>query len=214
MKRRSIIGAIFILLPVVSTVFYSCYYDYGLDTTNLDVVSTFYDNGYSFSNVNSYFLADSVVHDSQISNNYDDQILTKVESELNALGWTRLYPGGNDTADVTVLISALSTTTTVAYYNDWYSYWGWYGGWGYYPSYGYGAGWSWYYPYYPTYSYYSYTTGTIIITLTDPRTGNTAEQKLPVQWLCVINGLLDGVNVSSRINTTIDQAFTQSPYLR
>ena len=213
MGNRRIIGAMFILLPFVSVVFYSCYYDYGLDTNNLDVVGTFYDKTYDFSQVNTYFMPDSIVHSSDLSGQYDAQVLAKVVDELNALGWTRLFPGGNDTADITMLIGATSSTQTVAYYNDWWSYWGWYGGWGYYPSYGYGSGWGYYYPSYTT-SYYTYTTGSLILTLTDPRTGNTGTQELPVQWLCVINGLLDGSNISGRINTGIDQAFTQSPYLR
>ena len=214
MKKRKITGAVFMLLPIASLfIFYSCYYDYGLDTTNLDVVGTFYDRNYNFSNVNTYFLADSIVHGSGIGSSHDNEVLSKVNDELTGLGWTRRFPGGSDTADVTVLIGATSSTTTVAYYNDWWSYWGWYGGWSYYPSYGYGSGWGWGYPYYTT-SYYTYTTGTIIITLTDPRTGVTGTQTLPVQWLVTINGLLDGSGVSGRINTALDQAFSQSPYLK
>jgi hypothetical protein len=212
MKPRRIKGAIFILLPIAALLmFSSCYYDYGLDETNLDVVSTFYDQGYNFSQVNTYFMPDSVVHASSDPGTYDSQILSKLQEELNALGWTRLYPGGTDTADVVVLVGATTQLQTITYYNDWWSYWGWYGGWGYYPTYGYGSGWGWYYPSYTT--TYTYQTGTILITLTDPTTGDPATQQLPVQWLCLVNGLLDGSSISTRINTTLTQAFNQSPYL-
>lgn len=212
MKSKRFKRAASLLLPIASLfIFYSCYYDYDLESGNLDVVSTFYDNGYDFSQVHSYFMPDSVVHASSDPGTYDSQILSKMQDKLNALGWTRLYPGGTDTADVVVLIGATTQLQTVTYYNDWWSYWGWYGGWGYYPYYGYGGGWGWYYPSYTT--TYTYQTGTILVTLTDPTTGNTTTQQLPVQWFCIINGLLDGSNVSARINTTIDQAFSQSPYL-
>ena len=39
--------------------------------------------------------------------------------------------------------------------------------------------------------------------------------EVPVAWLATINGLLQGSDQGtiSRINTTIDQAYAQSPYL-
>jgi hypothetical protein len=50
--------------------------------------------------------------------------------------------------------------------------------------------------------------------MTDPENPSGSD-KIPVVWTGVINGLFEGSEgtITSRIGTTINQAFDQSPYL-
>jgi hypothetical protein len=45
--------------------------------------------------------------------------------------------------------------------------------------------------------------------------GITAADNIPVVWSSILNGLLEGSTsqISTRISSSIDQAFDQSPYL-
>ena len=113
---------------------------------------------------------------------------------MTAYGWTRVEDP--DQADL-ILLPAAWTNTTVVY---WYDYWCWY--------YYYYCGWGWYYP--PV-SVSSYTTGTLVMTMVVD--GDEYVEPTRV-WTGAINGLLSGVQSGSRINNGIDQAFTQSPYLK
>ena len=112
-----------------------------------------------------------------------------------------------DNPDVIILPSVSQTTNIYYYYS--YSYWG-----SYYP--GYPGGWGWYYPgyYFPPMAS-SYKTGSMLIQMTDPSSAATSDV-LPVAWTAVINGLAEGntASIQARIQTTITQAFVQSPYLK
>ena len=89
---------------------------------------------------------------------YSDVILGQIKQNMTAYGWTEVDK--NAKPDVVLLVSA-SNTTYLYWYYDW-AYWGWY-----YP--GYYPGWGWYYPgYYPPYVS-SYTTGTLLIQMTDQK---------------------------------------------
>ena len=112
--------------------------------------------------------------------------------------------------DVVVLVGA--TASSEWYYDDWYPYWGWWGGWGYW---GYwGAGWGGYYP--AGTMDYAYTTGTLLVAMTDPGAANTEDKTIPVYWFGAINGVLDDTkaNLLSRVEDAVDQMFKQSPYLK
>ncbi len=193
-----------ILLPVIliaAVSIPSCYYDYGLDTDNYDVVGTFYNKDYNFGAVNKFYLKNSVIHiaGGNLSSQYDALILEKTKENLLNLGWTEVAPQDSATADV--IVSTGVTTTTNVVYDDgngcWYDYWGY----------------SWCYP---SYSYtYTYTTGTIVILMGDRRvtTGGT----LPAQWNALMNGLAGESstgNPTQRITNAINKAFSQSPYLK
>ncbi len=107
-------------------------------------------------------------------------------------------------ADLLLLPASWETTTVTVWYDYWY--W-WYGG--YYP----GWGWGGYYPYYPPVSVTSYTTGTLMMNLID-KTEVGANGNPVTQWNAIINGVLTYTYDASRINTGIDKAFDQSPYLQ
>jgi hypothetical protein len=126
---------------------------------------------------------------------YNTQIIERIELNLSNLGWERV----DDPSTAGVVLFPASWTNTTVYY--WYDYWCWY-----YPWY---CGWGWYW--YPTVSVSSYTTGTLVMTMVVD--GDEYVEPTRV-WTGAINGLLSGVQNGSRINNGIDQAFTQSPYLK
>lgn len=192
-------GMLITVLLITPVIISSCYYDYGLETDNYDVVGTFYNTDYNFQNVTKYYLIDQVVKagGGNITSQYDDLILQTTRTNLNNLQWTEV----TDSSQADVVIGAGVTTTTniveTGSSGCWYDYWGY----------------SWCYP---SYSYtYTYTTGTILLLMSDLRTSTGGT--LPAQWNAIINGLAGSSstgNVPQRITTAINKAFEQSPYLR
>ena len=195
MKRNVfyLIGIVFLMV--------SCYPNEPVTYADLDLVYTNYTESFNFAGQNTYSLPDKIV---KVTGNlaegeppefvkepYNTQILNKIESNMTALGWTKIAEPEN--ADL-ALMPAVWTNTTVVY---WYDYWCWY--------YYYYCGWGWYYP-----SYSTYTTGTLVMGLVaygDDYVDPT------IVWTGAINGLLSGSYDISRVNKGIDQAFKQSPYL-
>jgi hypothetical protein len=200
-----------ILLLSVAALAASCYPG-GVDYTDeLDLVLTTYDKTYTFPASNTYALPDKIP---KINGNvttgrpieFLDAATTKlildgIKTNMTSLGYTLV----NTKADVVVMVAGIENTTTTIYCNDWWGYWGW---WGYYPGYpGYGG------CYYP--SSYTYTTGTIMISMLDDKSEDGLPQT-PVKgvWSAAINGLLSGTSTGARISKGVDQAFSQSPYLK
>ena len=175
----------------------SCYYDYGIDPNDSNIVVTLYDNTYDFSSVTKYILSDTVkkIGSASITSAFDNLILTTVATNLNNLGWTSTTTEGPGVVRVG---TGITTSTYTVDYNDYY----WYGG-GYY----------WGYPYYGYDYTYSYTTGTIIIAIADPNNVNGDQQ--PVEWSGFLNGVTGQTNPNALITNGINQAFSQaqSPYL-
>ena len=206
------------LIAIVSAVLLAGCYPNGPDyVEQLDIVVSNYDPNFDFSAKSTYSLPDQVVKitgesiddpDGNGQPDFIDQgtatlILNQLRDNMNARGYTEVDE--TEDPDLIILPSAMETTTLVYYYDYWY--WGWY-----YPSYP-GYGWGWYYPgYYPP-AYSSYTTGTLFIATTDPK-GLTPDNNVPVVWVGVVNGLLNYGNTTTRIATSIDQLFAQSPYIQ
>jgi hypothetical protein len=173
---------------------------------DLDVVYTTFDEAYDFKGQGTYSIPDKIVTDVKIKNGdttfvymkdvYAKQILDKIKLNMKNLGWGDPVDFVNN-PDVLVTPAAMSSTTY--YYSYWYDWW--YGG--------YYGGWGWYYP--PYYSVSSYTTGTLIITMSDPNLETPINQS-PAVWIAAANGLL-GSNDINRALQGIDQAFAQSPFL-
>ena len=188
-----------------------CYPDTPDYLSEYDLVYTDRSPSFDFKAAITFSLPDSVVlltgdlaegeFPEKVNPQYGDVILARIRQNLLTRGWVEVSTAQE--ADVVVLASAVKTLNV-----DIYSYGGGYWGW-YYPWYGYG----WYYPgYYPAYT--SYTTGSLLIQMIDPNDVSPTNN-IPVVWLAVINGLLEGSNVDiiNRFTTNIDQAFTQSDYL-
>jgi hypothetical protein len=195
MKRNLFyfIGIIFLMV--------SCYPDEPVYYDDLDLVYTNYTASFDFASKGTYSIPDKIV---KITGNlvegqepefvpepYNTQVLNTIESNMTALGWTKVDDPAN--ADLT-LFPAVWSNTTIVYY---YDYWCWY--------YYYYCGWGYYYPYTT-----SYTTGTMVMFLT---AGGQDYIEPTGVWTAAINGLFSGEYDVSRVNKAIDQAFKQSPYL-
>ena len=130
----------------------SCYPGDVTTFEELDLVVTFHDDTVTFTNFQTYFVPDSVVHldlsdptnDDLLDRANDALILTSVRSNLEALGYVQAADE-NTTPDVVVLVAATAQQNIDVYVSyPWYDYWGWYGGWGCC-----GTGWGYYYPWAP-----------------------------------------------------------------
>lgn len=177
----------------------------------LDVVLTNHKTGYDFVSKSTYAMPDRIV---KITGNLQQgdapvfipdvtaqKIIARIESNMSTLGWQRVDVSANPD----LLLTPASWETTTIYY--WYDYWYWWYG-SYYP----GWGWGGYPGYYPPVSYSSYTTGTLIMSLIDKGVLD-ADGNPITQWTGAVNGILTGVYDATRMNSAIDQAFAQSPYL-
>jgi len=208
-----------LLLPVMV----GCYPKGAQYYSDFDLVYTDHSDSVDFSQRKTYARPDSIIkitgdvfngsggtdEPTFLPSAYTEVIVKQVDENMAAYGWTKVDKNANP--DVVLLMSA-SNTSYMYWYYDW-GYWGWY-----YP--GYYPGWGWYYPgYYPPYVS-TYTTGTLLIQMTDqqqvvnPTSGTTAN--VPVIWVCVLNGLVDGstADVAARVQTNLNQAFVQSHYLK
>jgi len=185
-----------------------CYPKGPIYYSDSDLVATNYDNGFDYTAQSTYALPDSVVHvvdpderDPDIDRTYDQTILDRLESNMDARGYTRVDDPFE--ADFILQPYVWSATSTGIIYD--YGYWDWY-----YPPYG---GW---YPYYPWGGYvYSYTYGTVLVDIVDKEGIDLEEEFIPVVWTGALNGALSEnvSDVRNRIRDGIDQCFEQSPYL-
>jgi len=198
-----------ILSAVAGVLLLGCYPAGPEFVEDLDVVYSSFDEEYNFQSKGTYAMPDKIVVDVEIDKNgdttfvymkpvYATPILQAIKSNMSELGWTEV--GIDKNADILVTPAGMSTTTV--YYSYWYDWWygGYYGGW-----------YGWYYP--PYYSVSSYTTGSLIITMSDPNI-DSAIERTPTIWIGAMNGLLTGANDINRVIAGIDQAFAQSPYLK
>jgi hypothetical protein len=186
--------------------------------TDFDLVYTAYSPDFAFSGAKTFALPDSVVKITGdalqagekpqfVAATYSDAILAQLRKNLEAYGWTEVDKNGEP--DV-IILPTTTTTTNLFYYYDW-GYWGWW-----YPGYP-GGGWGWYYPgYYPPYVT-GYRSGSVFVQMVDNKsTPGSGGGNVSVVWNCILNGLAEGSSTSilGRIQSNLDQAFVQSPYLK
>lgn len=201
MKKQFISVALVVLLA-------GCYPDGPDYVEDIDVVYTVYEPQYDFNAKKTFAMPDKIVIDAEVTDNdtifeymnpiYASPILQTIESNMEAQGWSRVAI--DDDPDLLLTPAGLSSTTYFySYWYDWWygGYWGWYG---------------WYYP--PYYSVSSYTTGTLLIVLSDPTQADESPiNRAPALWIAAASGLLTGGYNVTRITDGISQAFEQSPYL-
>ena len=138
-------------------------------------------------------------------------VLDGIQKNLLNYGWIEITDttGGNY-PDVYMNAYLWTSKVSGAIYYPGYP---WHGG-GYYPGY------PGYYPGYPGWcggaTYYSYTTGTILIDMMDLIHPDTANHQLDIIWSAGINGVVSSSesNNDTRIKFSVDQAFSQSKYLK
>jgi hypothetical protein len=143
----------------------------------------------------------------EITHKYDSTILKDIEAQMTKLGYERVSKEDAATADAALLVGAISSNNWVAY--SWYP---WYPYYPYYPYWGWGI----YYPYYPTTSIVNYPTGTLSMELVSLKEADRGQMLTPSIWSGTISGLLaDGdTSAATRVDSSINQAFAQSPYLK
>jgi len=188
-----------------------CYPEGPMAADELDLVYSNYDPEYNFATKMSFALPDKIVKitdglltgddPTYVKEPYASDMLRLISENMKIYGWQQVDIA--DDPDVLLAPAAVEVTTT--YYYDYWGYYGWWYG-GYYPPGG------WYYPY-PASS--SYTTGSLIVTMVDPN-DVSVDDKQRVVWTFIINGIMTGQTSSfnSRVTKGINQAFTQSQYLK
>ncbi len=176
-------------------------------TEELDLVATNHDSEFPFASQGTYSMPDQIVKITGdpaappefIKDIYAIPMLAVIDANMAALGWTKVDV--NAGPDVQLLPAAWTTTTIIygGYYGGYYCW--------YFPFY---CGGGWYYPYTPT---TSFSTGTMLMTMVNPNKEST-DGSLPLVWTAAMNGLLTNTFDISRLQQGINQAFTQSPYLK
>jgi hypothetical protein len=211
LPQPTLLGA----LAVITILGMGCYPQQPDYITSYDLVYSAYSPSFDFPSARTYSIPDSVVlitgnmvdgDEAEIVDpTYGNQIINRIKQNLNAYGWEEV--NALDSPDVIMLPAVSKTENVSVYYGYGWGYWG-----GNYP--GYSPGWGWYYPGYAPY-YSSYTSGSIVILMTDP-SGLSPTNNIPIVWTAVVNGLFEGSSSSaiSRIQSTIDEAFAQSPILK
>ena len=174
----------------------------------LDLVYSNYDPAADFTAKQTYAIPDKImkIDDDLVAGddpNYLNEIyagpmLDRINQNMSTNGWQKVEKDENP--DVLLAPVAIELTTTVYYgyggYWDW-----WYGGW-----------YGWYYPYPVT---TSYSTGSLVVTMLDAK-NLSPDDKMPAVWNFIVNGLLEGSTseFNARYTKGINQAFTQSPYIK
>lgn len=183
--------------------------------SDLDLTVTDYDDSYDFGAQKSYWMADTVeyitnIEDSEIDDADVQKLLQQIETNFTDRGYTRLPLDQPDAADFVITVSVIASKYTGVGWTPappWFPGWGWGPGWG-----------GWYPPAWGGYYSYSYTTGSVITNWWDPQDApvQNTEDKVPTHWIASFNGLVSSTksNNASRIESSINQAFDQSPYIQ
>lgn len=205
-RKFIVVGGMALLLA--AALLLSCYPGDELTVSDTDTVVTLFDKNADFKTKLTYAMPDTIIHlvsegeRDDVSRAYDKLILDRIHANMDALGFTEVPDPA--TAHVHVL-----TAATVRDYAG-YAYYGWY--WDYWYG-GYPPSWGWY-PWYPSGGVaYTYSTGTILVTMTDPKKTDSSGKRVPPIWSAGLNGLADKSSNAQRIERGIDQAFAQSRYL-
>ena len=209
--------AAFALVLALAALLASCTPETGLKTAeDYDVVVTLYDREADFGSIRTYLMPDSIVHfedpqspGKELSRDYDDLILERVEYNLQAIGYRKETDPDDNDPDIIVMVSATSSQWQALNYS-WLPRWGWWGQWP-------GSTTDWYFqsPYYGRGSVYSFSTGTLLIDMGDVRDADGDAEDMDGIWTAAMNGILteESSNAPQRLVDFIDRAFDQSPYL-
>jgi hypothetical protein len=176
-------------------------------------VVTVVDDGAALRSARTFALPDTIVdvplRSDVIGHDADHQITADIRAHLISLGWRDVTGDPVLRPDVVVLVAASTRTQAGVAYGNWY------GTWGYLPYWdaGVSAGWGWGVP--VDEIPYVYQAGTLFITMLDVRAQNSETQRIPMLWAAAIDGFVtDAVTTKERTLIGIDQAFTQSSYLK
>ncbi len=211
MKKRTAYRTFAVLVVLLGAmIIASCskYPTYTVNTPDLDMVWTNYDESADFTQYKTYFLPDTLLIDSSATEEekehfqkYYETVVDQIVENMSERNFVRVDSSANP--DMGMGISIVSQTNYVYSYNWWYyypPYWGW-------PGYGY---------YYPWSTYLgSYEEGALIIDISDLSNINHNNKQINALWAGMIGGVLTNNSglLDTRLYGYIDQAFEQSPYL-
>ena len=195
----------------------ACYPGGAETVEDLDSVTTQHDPAASFATLRTYAFPDSIQEVSApegeplpMDHSYDARILSRVASNLEAIGLRRVDPSV-ESPDVNVLVTFAATRYTEYTSYPFYDLWPGWAGFG-----GYDGTWGVYYPWVTGTTYATVIdAGSLRIDMLDQRTANTLMKQLTAIWAASVDGVLAGdkESIVQRIEKGIDQAFAQSPYL-
>jgi hypothetical protein len=202
----------------------ACYPTSNCDSiTCYDTVATAHDSTVSFATFSTFslpgwpdggipeFIPDGGTGQ-MVNHSFDPFILQTIATNFTNLGYTLVPTDTEPPPSFTVLVG-VNASTYLFYYYPWYYYWG-----IYYP-----PGYPWYgYPWTPYPIYSAFDVGTLLINMTAPENGHVVPDggpELDGVWVASIRGVLGSqgqytpAQIQNRLQTRIDQAFIQSPYL-
>ena len=182
--------------------------------SDLDLTVTDYDAEYGFENQKYYWMADTVeyitnIKDSELDDGDVQKLLDEIQLNFSKRDYKKIIgdsPESLDSAEFIITVSVIASENKgIGWAPGYPCYWGCWGG--YYP------------PYWGVYYSYSYTTGSVITNWWDPQENpvpSSTEDLQPIHWVATFNGLLSTSeqNNKDRIAFSVNQAFTQSPYIQ
>jgi len=207
--KRVLTPVVLIALAGIFIAACSKYPTYTVNNEDLDMVWTEYDESVNFTEFKTYYVPDTLLIDSTMSDEdkayiqgYYEDILVEINANMTALNYVRVDSSANP--DIGMVISIVTQTNYVFSYSYWYyypPYWG-------YPGYGYSYPWATYMG--------SYEEGALIFDMADLKNINHQSQNIKGMWSALVGGILTNrtsTQISKRLISGIDQAFAQSPYL-
>ena len=194
MTTKNLLTSLLVLLAVAVV---SCQKEPSTSGLHEDyLVYTDYDQQADFSDVETFYLPDSilVIGNADKTEYWKDADAQEIIGTVADLMESRNFVRTDDkeTAQTGLQISYVERVTYFVGYD--YPYW------------------CWHYPYQV---YYGYTAGSMLIEMVDLTADRQSNRKLPVIWDSFIGGLLTSshkVNMQRTLDA-VNQAFMQSPYL-
>jgi len=205
----------FLVILLVSVLF-SCRKEPNSEDLKLEqVVATDRDLAANFSNYATYFISDTVSivaatsTDSILTGPMALQLVNAVKTNMNSKGYT-FKPRSAGLPDLGLRLTVIKDITRTAVCGGWWDGW-----WGYYPPWYWGCYYCGGY-YYPWCTTYTYTVGTSTLYLFDIK-NQGANHNIRALWGATMFGVFSTTNNQTNADlttTAINQAFTQSTYLK
>jgi hypothetical protein len=205
----------FLVILFVSVLF-SCRKEPNTEDLKLEqVVATDRDLTANFSGYATYFISDTVSivasasTDSILTGPMALQLVNAVKTNMNASGYT-FKPRAQGLPDLGLRLTVIKDITRTAVCGGWWD--GWYG---YYPPWNWGCYYCGGY-YYPWCTTYTYTIGTSTLYMFDVKNQGT-NHNVRALWGATMFGVFSTTNNQTNADlttTAINQAFTQSTYLK
>lgn len=208
MKKWIFNFLLILILPTGILLLDGCYPNNSISVSESDVTVTRFNDSADFQSLKTYYMPNVVIPiraDTSDRSPIPEEglILSLIQENLQNYGWVRIAETDTtQTPDVVVLSYAwMVTTTSVGW---WWPGWGW--GWG-----------GWWGPAFPPVPVVTQSsTGTVLTDIMNLNDYDVIgiDTLARIYWEGATHGVLNGGNINSRLTTSINQQYTQSPYLR